>query len=188
MVGHSKDLPGAKAKAPIGTYEYFYNLALANFMKGHASDSDCMLNIFLRDNLTIRGTYLTVQKWKPDCVIELHFNAANEKARGTETLYGEENPLSGEFARLVQDGMCKLLKRDAKTNRGIKKLSEGDRGFANVNAIKCPCILVEPFFGDEVEDAKLGFQYQESLSSILVESTVHFLIGFGGKNETHRGG
>jgi N-acetylmuramoyl-L-alanine amidase len=115
--------------------------------------------------------------------MELHFNAANEKARGTETLYGDQNPLSAEFARVVQDGICKLFTRDPKTNRGIKKLVEGDRGVTNVNILKCPSILIEPFFGDETEDAKLGFQYQEALANVLVESMVNFLILFGGKKK-----
>lgn len=181
VVGHTKLLPGAKAISPIDTYEYFYNSALANLMKGHASDHGVQSTIFLRDTHTIRETYNSVNLWKPDCAIELHFNAADGKAHGTETLYGYQNPLSAELARLVQDGMCKLYRRDVKTNRGIKKLIDGDRGYSNVNIAKCPSILIEPFFGDEVEDAKLGHQNQESLAAVLIENIILFLSTFRGK-------
>lgn len=173
-------MPGAKGVAPIGTFEYFFNSAVANLMRGYAADHGCMSTIFFRDNLTLRETYNQVIKWKPDCVIELHFNAANGVARGTETLFGDQNALSGSLAKVIQEGMCKLYRRDAKTNRGIKKLKEEDRGFTNVNLAKCPSALVEPFFGDQVDDAQLGVQYQESLASSLVESMILFLMEHGG--------
>jgi N-acetylmuramoyl-L-alanine amidase len=177
VVGHTKLLPVAHGCSPLNQYEYHYNSELAKIVSGVLISNGSECRIFLRDLLTLRETYYEVNKYQPKVVVELHFNAANEKARGTETLYGDQNPRSGELAKCVHDQLCLSLMRDAKLNRGIKLLGERDRGYSNVNLAKCPSILTEPFFGDQKDDAKLAIEKKEDIANAIANGILEFLLG-----------
>lgn len=158
VVGHSFKKKGAYSKH-LKMSEYSYNSSVALAMKGLADELKLEIKIFWRDDVGIRGVYSAVNKWigkDLGCSIELHFNAASGRARGSETLYDIDPADSYDLAREVQEAMVIAFGRNPKQDRGVKRVFKGDRGYFNLEQAKCPAVIVEPFFGDNSEDAKLG--------------------------------
>lgn len=174
VVGHTIEAPGAKAVAPINQHEYYFNKAVAEKAVLHAKTQGVECRIFLRDAGGLKGAYMQLNRWKPDACVELHFNAANQKATGTCTLYGKSNPRNSSLASDVQKALCTLYSRDKKTDRGTKLLTAVDRGYANVHYAECPSVLIEPFFGDAESDAKIGFEKQDELSVAIIQCLINF--------------
>lgn len=177
IVGHTRVNPGARAVSPINEFEYEYNnkLAIEIYRLAKSIHLDC--KIFSRDGLSIEAVYGFVNDWcKLDnsVSIELHFNAFNGKIEGTEVLFDIE-PNSVEFAREIQERLVVLFKRKGKRDRGIKLLEEGDRGHRNLKASLVTSVIVEPFFGDNPEDAKLGFELKNKYAKVLVTATIAYL-------------
>lgn len=171
IVGHSKASPGAYGCAPLSSYEYDWNSAVAQEMYRFAKENGLDAAIFHRDRISIESVANFVNKWEADAAIELHFNAANTKATGTETLHDD----SKELAEIVQSEMCSLFSRQGKQNRGVKLLTDGDRGNRSLKAIKVPAVIVEPAFGDNKDDALLLVQNQVKYAHCLVMAVIEFL-------------
>ncbi len=82
---------------------------------------------------------------------ELHFNAASPKAQGCEALYYYKN----EKAKLIAEKYCQLMSQEMGIkSRGAKPLKDGDRGFKFVQKQKATALILEPFFGSNIEDCK----------------------------------
>jgi N-acetylmuramoyl-L-alanine amidase len=84
----------------------------------------------------------------PDLILSLHFNCADGTATGTETLYFGRSRVSRAFAEKVQAAMVKAL---GLPDRGAKGITQG-RGVALLRNTKAPCLILEPFFGDNPND------------------------------------
>jgi N-acetylmuramoyl-L-alanine amidase len=107
------------------------------------------------------------------CVIELHFNAFNGTASGTETLYSTKLPANKSFASIVQKKMVAVFKR---TDRGLKLRNSG-RGASNLAAVTVPCCLVEPLFGDNKTDSGLLKSKAKEYEHALVDAAMEFNNG-----------
>ena len=171
VVGHTKSSPGASGIKPIGKNEYPWNKDLAARVKALCDSSNVRCEIFYRDVGGIAGAYKRVRDWGAACVVELHFNAANGKAAGTETLYDAEvNAGSRGWAQRLQDEMVALYERSGKFNRGLKEVDPGDRGYDSCSALDIPSALIEPFFGDNVGDAALGQEKKQDLATVIAKA------------------
>lgn len=171
VVGHTEKAQGAQAIAPLKKTEYAYNSELSMML---ADDLSLMFNVYVafRDGLGIAGTYGELEKMNPDANIELHFNSsADPKAKGTEVLCSYN---SKEFAHAIQNKLCDKLKRAGPTNRGVKVIEPTDRGYASISKLKCPNVLIEPFFGSNKEDAELGLNSQHLISEALYEALINW--------------
>lgn len=171
VVGHTKRSPGQYGVAPISSHEYEWNAKLANEIRTIASDRGIECGVFFRDGIGIEGAYKNVAAWDAATCIELHFNGYDSTASGTETLYGVRD-ISMNWASLVQDSLVKLFNRDGSANRGIKKRAnrKGERGGKNVNQLQhIPSCLIEPFFGDSEDDARLGSNLFLELAATIVD-------------------
>lgn len=178
IIGHSKSAPGALAVAPINQHEYFYNTEVAQEMYRYARELGLDCCIFTRDDGGVKGAYARAREWagsEPAVAIELHFNAANGKASGTETLYDAEPASNKEFAHEIQAAMCALFNRTGKQNRGAKLIERGDRGHANLAECTMIGCLVEPFFGDNKDDAELGERLKMQYARALVGAVKKYL-------------
>lgn len=173
MVGHNEKAPGAFALDPIGMSEFYWNSKVAAAMIEHGRKRGVEVRVFFRKKSSsysaeIRAAYAPVNEWRPDAVIELHFNAT-PGASGTETLYAKGREASRLLAERVQKSMVALL---GLPNRGIK--NGEDRGQASLVAANAPMVLVEPFFGDNLSDCRamgrVGIdRYAETLVDAAVE-------------------
>jgi len=168
IVGHSLFEQGAELHG--GGSEYLYNKRIAELMFSYARANYASLDLRLvfRDGIGMSGAYAEAARLEPDACLELHFNAANTRARGTETLCSPD-AVDREFAAVVQEAACAVFERGG-LSRGVKVLSRGARGARNVYALPgyANC-LIEPFFGDNAEDAALALTKQGEYAGLLVD-------------------
>jgi N-acetylmuramoyl-L-alanine amidase len=176
VVGHTKTAPGAEGVAPVNSAEYPWNSDLASRIASYGAGKGVDVRIFFRDVGGIPAAYDTVEAWGAGAAIELHFNAADGTARGTETLYGTACSGSAGWADKIQKSMVTLYGRTGTQIRGLKKCPPHPRGSASVNAMPdIPSCLIEPFFGDNPSDATLGQNKKQGLAEALVDGfKAHF--------------
>lgn len=179
VVGHMKAAKGANSVAPLRMFEYDYNNEIAQLMFRAAKAEGIEVVIFHRDGVGVAGIGKAVDNWisKTDigCSIELHFNAANRLARGSEVLYDSDPAGGKDLAEIALAEVYKVFKREGKQRRGVKLLEAGDRGHYNLQVIHRPAILVEPAFGDNAEDAKLLADLKQPYAEALVRAAVLFM-------------
>jgi N-acetylmuramoyl-L-alanine amidase len=184
IVGHEKRAPGADLHG--GGSEYEYNTDIARLCTENAKVlyPNLEVHTVFRDGVGISGAYKRAALLNPDCCIELHFNAANNQAKGTETLCTFDS-IDSKFAEIVQAEICKAFERGG-MSRGVKKLTRNARGGGNVHSLPGDAnCLVEPFFGDTPSEAKLAREKKEVYSHALLEACVKWAHAQGislGKN------
>lgn len=176
--GHTPKAFGSYGMAPIEMGEHQFCVNLCGVAYRFARECGIECKIFTRtDNQTIYQIYDEVNAWATgnSVAVEVHFNASVEhKAQGTETLFFDESCI--EFSRKIHDGICDVLGRKGKQNRGLKKLVPGDRGAANLKAMKVTGCLIEPFFGDQQADANLGFMKSWDIAQAIAKASFNYLI------------
>lgn len=173
VVGHTQSAQGAYGGSPINQHEYPWNKHLAAQIKATCTTIGVTSKIFYRDNIGIEGAYQQVATWGAKCVMELHFNAYNSSAKGTETLYdNNRNAGSRAWAQRLQNTMLEVL---GTNDRGLKECDPGDRGYGSVSAVNIPSALIEPFFGDNPSDAAKGHNNKEDLAEALAKAAAQQL-------------
>jgi len=187
VVGHTRNSQGAMGVSPISASEYEFNRELALLVERFGKSRGHQVATFFRDGVGIEGAYQQVAEWEADAVVELHFNAFNGEARGTETLYcndeDQQRVLEKEFAESVQQHLCQVFNRTDRTNRGIKPLSRGDRGYNNVTQLfDIPSILIEPFFGDNPAEAQMAVAKKQQAIILAFEEWKILSAGERGLN------
>ncbi|TIR32383.1 MAG: hypothetical protein E5X35_14640, partial [Mesorhizobium sp.] len=182
VVGHTAVAQGARALSPpfpadspatrVSEHnEYAWNTDLAMKIKALAETAGVRCEIFFRDGVGIRGAYEAVRSWGPEATIELHFNAADGRARGSLVLYGAEQ--SRPWAETLQKAIVRTFDRQGRSeDRGIfiPGGSRGyDRGIESVTKVN-PSALIEPFFGDNASDAGLAVRKKAELARAILEA------------------
>jgi len=175
IVGHTKKQQGAQMAPPHNISEYVYNSEIARLAKEFADKNpEIETEIFFRDVIGTVAAYNKAAAKKCDCVVELHFNAANEKAFGTETLCSEEKA-DQELAAFFQNEIESVFGRvdHGSGDRGIKILKSDDRGSKNVVSYpgKANC-LVEPFFGDNSSEAEMAMARKQEYAEALINAAI----------------
>ena len=188
VIGHSPrgdpgmcGVPPLPAKPEDGKCEYFWNRELASFIKEELAAIGVPSEIFHRNKpggSGILDAYREVIRWRPKATVELHFNAHDGTAEGSETIY--ELPGSKSWAQKLQGGLVglfghqgKLSARGAKLDRGIKLASENGRGKLSLVQIS-PSALIEPFFGDNTTDAGRGVNNKRALAKTIARAYTEF--------------
>lgn len=176
IVGHNAKAPGAYGVAPLSMGEYPYNKNLvAPECIRYGRSKGFTVEVLTKDAMgtSAVGAKATslVKAVGKGCVIELHFNAYNGQASGTETLYSTKIPGSKLFAEIVQRNMVEVFDRP---NRGLKLRNTG-RGASNLAAVGVPCCLVEPLFGDNKTDALLLRDRADDYAHALVNAAIEYL-------------
>lgn len=175
IVGHTKKDGGAQM-VETGENEYEYGKKVLNaILKKAESFSGLEVSGILRDDIGIRGAYDQARSIGCDAVVELHFNAANGSASGSLTLCTpDKNDL--DFSHEIHNHICKAFNRVG-TSRGVMVIGKTTRGSACIYAfpdgVNC---LVEPFFGDNKADAKLGREKIEAYAQAICQGTFNWAI------------
>ncbi len=174
IVGHTLNEQGAPLVG--GGTEYSFNKRIAELMFSYAKQTYSTLEVRLvfRDTAGINGAYREAERLRPDACLELHFNAANGKARGTETLCTPDEA-DRSYAEAIQSAVCPVFEREG-NSRGVKVIPRNARGGLNVYSLpgSANC-LVEPFFGDNKEDAEDALKKQGTYAEALVDATVRWV-------------
>lgn len=168
VIGHNRIAKGASATPPLSTTEFPFNSRVAQQMKDEADEYNLLCEMFFREPSTsyskeIAQAYAAVERWKPDCCIELHFNSGPPAATGSETLMGADRKAGRSLADNVQEEILSTL---GLPNRKVKIVQSGDRGGGSLYALpSVPTIIVEPFFGSNAGDCqKVGSAGEEKLA------------------------
>lgn len=109
---------------------------------------------------------------KPDVILSLHFNAANGKATGSEVLYWKSSTRSKKLAEFLLGSIVRALKLP---NRGIKPLGLLNRGNALVRLTNAPCVIIEPFMGDNPGDLATARAKVDFLARSIAEGLQEWL-------------
>lgn len=96
-----------------------------------------------------------IKKYNPDLMLDIHFNAFNGKATGTEVYYQHDDNKSKNLAEKISSAVASYLKI---TNRGAKKrlLINGKDYYGMLRNCPCTAVLIETCFIDNPNDMK-GF-------------------------------
>ena len=108
---------------------------------------------------------------KATCAIELHLNAYNGQASGTEMIYWLSSSKGQILAQTLQEAATTMLHLP---NRGIKGPQAGGRGSKFLSKTNCPAVIVESFFIDNPEDLRRGELVKEALAIAYADALVKF--------------
>lgn len=170
VVGHEKIAPGAQFCEPYrGTYEYDYNTEIAKLMHEYAHSLGVDLEVIFRDGAGIGGAYKKLRASDCSIVIELHCNAYDGSAYGTETLCSS-NDEDKHLAAAVQNAMCALFGRSGKGDRGVKITDSGRGAESCVSFPGRANCLVEPAFCDNKQDAAALMSFKRPYAHALVDA------------------
>ena len=105
--------------------------------------------------------------YRADLFVSIHCNAANGKARGTETycFYGSSNgrELANAIQRQLVDSIDTL-------DRGVK-----EAGFAVLSGTNMPAALVETAFIDNAQDARLLVEHEDDFAKAIARGITDYL-------------
>lgn len=172
--GHNSSAQGANLHEDAGgASEYKFNGEVIALAIEHAKSlPGVTAQEFLRKpgKNEIATAYAAAVKAGCDVLIEVHFNAANGQARGTETLCSVSGD-DREFAAIIQSSMCKALGRTKAQDRGVK-VAPARGGLSTRQFPNGPNCLVESGFGDNLADAKLMIKLKAELAASWVDGSV----------------
>ncbi|MFZ2958611.1 MAG: glucosaminidase domain-containing protein [Candidatus Ozemobacteraceae bacterium] len=180
--GHTADSRGAVNFK--GESEYPWALRNLTYVQKALVDSRiCDARIFDRTKIGIDGATRQAGEWGADISIELHFNAATPTAKGCEALIvkGDANAFQvGDFLTDILNSRMNIFERH---RDGVKEMTDGERGFNNVNqakinGIKYYCLL-EPCFNHEYSESIVVFENEPYFATILAEGILGFVNSIG---------
>lgn len=174
IVGHEKKAQGAVfGKSKISEYQFNKQIAAMIVAACELRAVKCVVQ--LRDGVGITGAYKEILKQKPDAIIELHFNAFNGKATGTQTLC-TTNLNDIAFANHIHAEVCACFGRKG-LSRGVTGISRDSRGGGNVYAAgDTPNCLIEPFFGDNSSEENLAMINKEKYALSIVSGFIDWAV------------
>ena len=114
-----------------------------------------------------------VQEYEYNTTVELHFNSFfSEHPKGHSVLYSAYNSAAKELAESINEWISTvIITRD----KGATAVTEGGRGFNNLSQLSSPCVIVEPFFGSNMDDAMEGLQNIHPLGDAIIDGVAHFV-------------
>ena len=159
LIGHTETSPGACSPF-MKDCEFQFNKKIALM----AAERDSNITVFENGTYKngyfemVKNTSARINKGGFDLIIELHYNAADPSAHGSEALYYFKNAkgkkLANHFSSLMQSEM-------KYKSRGAKPLiNKTDRGFWAVYIPAPTVVILEPFFGSNENDVKLMDQHK----------------------------
>lgn len=95
---------------------------------------------------------------KYDLALDLHLNACNTEARGSECLYWSTSEKSKVYAHCINSSMNHTV------NRPLKPITFNERGSFFLHKTICPAVIVEAAFIDNDRDCIAFVQQMESIA------------------------
>jgi N-acetylmuramoyl-L-alanine amidase len=176
-VGHSR-LVGTRAeggaRSVTGVSEWEYNSKLARLIAEELHDKHGISALVI--DLYQGGSYGSAMAWVGATLrhegdialaVELHFNAADGKARGHEWLHWHSSPKGKVAATLLHLAFTADFPPSRITTRGVKPKDASDRGAAFLKETPCPAVIAEPFFGDNAADWKIAKDFPHSIARAM---------------------
>lgn len=167
VIGHTNKSKGACSPFSIPC-EFDFNKEIAIKLAA----LDCRITIFENTSYVngyyemVKSTAYEINKIGFDLVLELHYNAADPAAHGSEALYYFKNKKAKSMAEYFSYLMA--LKMGYKNRGGKALLNKDDRGFWAVYLPNPTAIILEPFFGSNKNDVKL--MNKDKYASVILET------------------
>lgn len=182
--GHHREARGATSYS--GLSEWDFNRHVCNFLKlidnYRQLTGTSKINLLVSNDKTdtadiiekSRIFYTSPNQVLPDpyIVLELHCNAYKDKAFGTEVLCHSKSPVAKKVANYFATRISKAMGFRLRSNDGVKPVSYGERGFANIenhmhNGAD-EALLIEPtFFNYETYEAKKLIEHPALYADVL---------------------
>ena len=120
-----------------------------------------------------------IKKYKPDLMLDIHFNAFNGKASGTETYYQNKSEESRVIAAKISAAVASCL---AIPNRGAKNrlLPNGNDYFGMLRNCPYTAVLLETCFIDNANDMKGFLNAEEETLKDVAAAIVKSVCSFYG--------
>jgi N-acetylmuramoyl-L-alanine amidase len=158
-IGHSRRIgsryDGGAWSDSLQINERDFNLKVADKLQKLLGEKKIASKIFSEYNGNGYGTAKfevanKIRMARATFAIELHFNSASPEANGHEWLYWHSSLLGKRIAQKFEDAFSKLFPNIKA--RGIKAIQKQDRGGKFLELTHCPAVILEPFFGSNVQD------------------------------------
>lgn len=158
-IGHSRKIggryDGGAWSDSLQINERDFNLKVADKLQKLLSEKKIASKIFREYNGNGYGTAMfdvanKIRMARATFAIELHFNSSEPGANGHEWLYWHSSLLGKRIAQKFEDAFSKLFPNIKA--RGIKAIQKQDRGGKFLELTHCPAVILEPFFGSNVQD------------------------------------
>lgn len=181
VVGHNSYAQGASFNLDFRTYpkgprsEFQFHSVVSKYIKEQCDASGHInTHIIFRDVKTdVEGAYKRAEALGCDLLIELHYNAFNEKASGTETLASYRTD-DVNFATVVQKHLCVAFNRTG-MSRGVKSIPQNQNGgYAVHRLIRVPNCLTEAFFGDNRAEATFAWENKTTYANALRNAVLEY--------------
>lgn len=178
--------PGHDIKYDSGAVNNNYGITEAEIAKSVGEKVAYYLNqvgyetqIMQSDNLNYDSDYadrpypvcVAANDWNSDLFVSIHCNAANTKAKGTETLVYSLGGQSEKLANYIQTQIIDSLNT---VDRGLKVRPE----LTVLKRTDMPAVLVELAFIDNDEDANLLIERQEDFSKAIARGITDYVLSF----------
>lgn len=182
-VGHSRLANGSVeggARSVTGVSEWEYNSRLARLIAAALHDVHG-ISASVIDRYE-GGGYSAAMAWvgrrlraEGDIAlaVELHFNAANGKARGHEWLHWHGSDKGKRAAVEMHLAFSKAFPQIPA--RGVKAKDDTERGAGFLKQTPCPAVICEPFFGDNREDWKIAKDFPASIARVMARGIANAL-------------
>jgi N-acetylmuramoyl-L-alanine amidase len=156
-VGHSR-ICDSGAVSAVGYTEREYNGMVAKLLAIHLQRLHFNTIVFDKYPFTGYGKsmiWLAKQIKDAECslALELHFNSADDPAaNGHEFLHGADSLSGQRAAKCFSDGMLRDF--PAFRSRGLLPVTAGMNGRGFLYGTHCPAVILEPFFGSNLTEAR----------------------------------
>jgi len=145
VIGHNEKSKGAYSKAFQNTEFVMWN----NFYDNHVCDLGDKFIHSITSSYTKRQTQTAIKTKDYDLVFELHFNSSSStQAHGAEALVYHTNKKMAKVGRLF----CELMASELGYRNRKVKLKKDGNGFGFLKETKGDAMILEPFFGSNVDD------------------------------------
>lgn len=184
-VGHSR-LVGTRAEggalSVTGVSEWEFNCRLARLIAEELHDAHDISALVI--DRYQGGSYGSAMAWLAktlraegdiDLAVELHFNAADGKARGHEWLHWSGSAKGKRAALEMHLAFSRTYPPSQIPARGVKAKTGADRGAGFLQATHCPAVIAEPFFGDNKDDWKLAKDFPNSIARTIARGIANAL-------------
>ena len=173
VIGHHPDAPGATLQLggrAISEYELWAPFGRELTWSLRQQDVDAV-RIERPSPQADQALMRKVNRTGADAAIELHFNASEGEAWGTEMLH---YPGSEEGKALAARLQAQAVKALSLRDRGIRARED----LAFLSGTEMPAVICEPAFGDQEEDAwRLLTRQMELVRGYRMAITEHMLDG-----------
>lgn len=163
VVGHSVKDPGAVNAN--GRTEFEFNSELAYMVSVELLKRDMDPVIIWRDR-AYSAMPEKVNSFDVDFSIELHCNAFNTKASGSEVLFFNGSSNGCKLATFIQEEVVDVL---GLPDRGAKGINRDDRGGLMLVKTVKPHVIIEPLFIDNVDDLTTGERLKTNMAAAIAK-------------------